>query len=88
MSNKKVKKNNLLSNKQGQLHMPVHMQLCDDREFLTKMLGKQSGLEEILSNNSELSGLDSQLGCSGLISSQTTRWIRTRQLFGLTGSLT
>ena len=40
ISDRKAKQYNLSFNKQGQVHMPVHVQLCDDREFLTKMLDK------------------------------------------------
>ena len=42
MSDRKAKQYNLRSSRQGQVHMPIHKQLCDDREFLTEMLRKQS----------------------------------------------
>ena len=47
MSDRKAKQYNLRSGKQGRVHMPIHKQLCDDREFLTEMLGKQSDPADI-----------------------------------------
>ena len=46
---RKAKQYNLRSSKQGQVHMPIHKQLCDDREFLTEMLGEQSDPVIVLS---------------------------------------
>ena len=67
MSDRKAKQYNLRSNKQGQLHMPIH-KLCDDTEFLTEMLGKQLDPGDISSHDSNIFTLDSELHCSGLIS--------------------
>ena len=68
MSDKKAKQYNLRSSKQGQVHMPIHKQLCDDREFLTEMLGKQSDLGDNSFHDSDVSVSDSDLDCSGLVS--------------------
>ena len=84
MSDKKAKQYSLHSNKQGQVHMLVHRQLCDDRE----MFGKQLGLGEILSNNLDLAGSDSELDCTGMISqsdneadsNQTDVWTYNKKL--------
>ena len=48
--------------------MPIHKQLCDDREFLTKMLGKQSDPGDTSFHDSDVSVSDSDLDCSGLVS--------------------
>ena len=68
MSDRKAKQYNLRSGKQGRVHMPIHKQLCDDREFLTEMLGKQSDPGDISSHDSDVSVSDSDLNCSGLLS--------------------
>ena len=68
MSDRKAKQYNLRSTRQEQVHMPIHKQLCDDREFLTEMLGKQSDPADISFQDSDVSGSDSDLNCSGLIS--------------------
>ena len=68
MSDRKAKQYNLRSNKQEQVHMPIHKQLCDDREFLTEMLGKQSDPGDSSFHDSNISTSDSELDCSGLIS--------------------
>ena len=68
MSDRKAMQYNLRSNKQGKVHMPIHKQLCDDREFLTEMLGKQSDPADNFSQDSDLSASDSELDCSGLVS--------------------
>ena len=68
MSDRKAKQYNLRSNKQGQVHMPIHKQLCDDRKFLTEMLGKQSDPGDISFQDSDVSVSDSDLDCSGLVS--------------------
>ena len=68
MSDRKAKQYNLRSGKQGRVHMPIHKQLCDDREFLTEMLGKQSDPADISFQDSDVSVLDSDLNCSGLLS--------------------
>ena len=68
MSDRKAMQYNLCSNKQGKVHMPIHKQLCDDREFLTEMLGKQSDPADNFSQDSDLSASDSELDCSGLVS--------------------
>ena len=48
--------------------MPIHKQLCDDREFSTEMLGKQSDPTDSSFHDSNTSTSDSELDCSGLIS--------------------
>ena len=49
-------------------YVEIHKHLCDDREFLTEMLGKQSDLGDISSHESDISASDSNLDCSGLVS--------------------
>ena len=68
MSDRKAKQYNLRSNKQGQVYMPIHRQLCDDRKFLIEMLGKQSDRGDISSHDSNISASDSDLDCSGFVS--------------------
>ena len=68
MSDRKAKQYNLRSNKQGQVHMLIHKQLCDDREFLTEMLGKQSDPGDFSFHDSDISASDGDLDCSGLVS--------------------
>ena len=68
MSDRKAKQYNLCSNKQGQVHMPIHRQLCDDRKFLKEILGKQLDRGDISSHDSNISALDSDIDCSGLVS--------------------
>ena len=48
--------------------MLIHKQLCDDREFLTEMLGKQSGPGDISFHDSDVSVSDSDLDCNGVVS--------------------
>ena len=67
MSDRKAKQYNLRSTKQEQVHMLVHKQSCDDREFLSEMLGKQMDpADDFL--ESDLSASASELNCSGLLS--------------------
>ena len=68
MSDRKAKQYNLRSGKQGRVHMPIHKQLCEDREFLTEMLGKQSDPADTSFQDSDVSVSDSDLNCSGLLS--------------------
>ena len=68
MSDRKAKQYNLRSGKQGRVHMPIHKQLCDDTEFLTEMLGKQSDPADTSFQDSDVSVSDSDLNCSGLLS--------------------
>ena len=48
--------------------MPVHMQLCEDREFLTKMLDNELGSGVTLQTNSDTSHSDSDFDCSAILS--------------------
>ena len=66
MSDRKAKQYNLRSIKQEQVHILVHKQSCDDREFLSKMLGKQTDPADVL--ESDLSASDSEPDCSDLLS--------------------
>ena len=68
MSDRKAKEYNLRSNKQGQVDMKVHKQMCDDTEFLTEMLAKQSDPGDISFHDLDISVSDSDLDCSGLLS--------------------
>ena len=47
--------------------MPKHKQLCDDSEFLTEMLGKQSDPDDISFHDLDVFVLDSDIDCSGLV---------------------
>ena len=47
--------------------MPVHTQLCEDREFLTKTVDTESGLG-VLQTNSDTSQSDIDFDCSTLLS--------------------